>query len=60
MSTFVKQGNQWVVKEGISENSSINDCLLALGYNHNQFIVTRTIIFLTLMMKMVITFLMFA
>ena len=37
MSTFVKQGNQWVVKEGISENSSINDCLLALGYNHNQF-----------------------
>ena len=37
MNTYVKQGNQWVVKEGISEDSSINDCLLALGYNHNQF-----------------------
>ncbi len=37
MNTFIKQDNQWVIKKNVSENSSINDCLLLLGYNHNQF-----------------------
>lgn len=37
METFVKRGNQWIAVEGINENSSINDCLKTLGYDHNQF-----------------------
>ena len=37
MSVFYKQGDQWVVKQGVSDNASINDCAKAMGYEHNQF-----------------------
>jgi len=37
MSVFYKLDNQWVVKQGVDENSSINDCAKAMGYDHNQF-----------------------
>lgn len=37
MSVFFKQDNLWVLKEGVSNNASINDCAKAMGYDHNQF-----------------------
>lgn len=37
MSVFYKQDNQWVVKQGVDDNASINDCAKAMGYDHNQF-----------------------
>jgi len=37
MGVFIKQANRWLMCESMKENSSINEYLEELGYDHNQF-----------------------
>ncbi len=37
MSVFTKQGNQWIVRNDVNDEASINDICKSLGYETNQF-----------------------